>query len=200
MVQMQSYLKVADNTGAKEIMCIRVLGGTRRRYANIGDVIVASVKKAQPGGTVKKGDVVKAVIVRSTKGMRRGRGGQLVRSAGNMGQLMSKEGGRALVRLPSGELRYVSLNCMATIGQVSNEDSANVKIGKAGRMRHMGRRPQVRGVVMNPVDHPHGGGEGKSPIGHPGPLTPWGKPTLGYKTRKKKKASDKMIVRRRNGK
>ena len=125
-----------------------------------------------------------------------GRGGQLVRSAGNMGQLMSKEGGRALVRLPSGELRYVSLNCMATIGQVSNEDSANVKIGKAGRMRHMGRRPQVRGVVMNPVDHPHGGGEGKSPIGHPGPLTPWGKPTLGYKTRKKNHRTDKMILRR----
>jgi large subunit ribosomal protein L2 len=113
-----------------------------------------------------------------------------------MGQLMSKEGGRALVRLPSGELRYVSLNCMATIGQVSNEDSANVKIGKAGRMRHMGRRPQVRGVVMNPVDHPHGGGEGKSPIGHPGPLTPWGKPTLGYKTRKKNHRTDKMILRR----
>ena len=125
-----------------------------------------------------------------------GKGGQLVRSAGNMAQLMAKEGGRALVRLPSGELRYVALNCMATVGQVSNEDSANVKIGKAGRKRHMGARPHVRGVVMNPVDHPHGGGEGKSPIGHPGPLTPWGKPTLGYKTRKKNHRTDKMILRR----
>ena len=129
-----------------------------------------------------------------------GRGGQLVRSAGNMAQLMAKEGGRALVRLPSGELRYVALNCMATVGQVSNEDSANVKIGKAGRKRHMGVRPSVRGVVMNPVDHPHGGGEGKSPIGHPGPLTPWGKPTLGYKTRKKKHRTNKMILKRANDK
>ena len=129
-----------------------------------------------------------------------GRGGQLVRSAGNMAQLMAKEGGRALVRLPSGELRYVALNCMATIGQVSNEDSANVKIGKAGRKRHMGVRPHVRGVVMNPVDHPHGGGEGKSPIGHPGPLTPWGKPTLGYKTRKKNHRTNKMILKRANDK
>ncbi len=129
-----------------------------------------------------------------------GKGGQLVRSAGNMAQLMAKEGGRALVRLPSGELRYVALNCMATIGQVSNEDSANVKIGKAGRKRHMGARPHVRGVVMNPVDHPHGGGEGKSPIGHPGPLTPWGKPTLGYKTRKKNHRTNKMILKRANQK
>jgi len=129
-----------------------------------------------------------------------GRGGQLVRSAGNMAQLMAKEGGRALVRLPSGELRYVALNCMATVGQVSNEDSANVKIGKAGRKRHMGVRPHVRGVVMNPVDHPHGGGEGKSPIGHPGPLTPWGKPTLGYKTRKKNHRTNKMILKRANEK
>ena len=129
-----------------------------------------------------------------------GKGGQLVRSAGNMAQLMAKEGGRALVRLPSGELRYVALNCMATVGQVSNEDSANVKIGKAGRKRHMGARPHVRGVVMNPVDHPHGGGEGKSPIGHPGPLTPWGKPTLGYKTRKKNHRTNKMILKRANQK
>ncbi len=129
-----------------------------------------------------------------------GKGGQLVRSAGNMAQLMAKEGGKALVRLPSGELRYVALNCMATIGQVSNEDSANVKIGKAGRKRHMGKRPHVRGVVMNPVDHPHGGGEGKSPIGHPGPLTPWGKPTLGYKTRKKNHRTNKMILKRANQK
>ncbi len=129
-----------------------------------------------------------------------GKGAQLVRSAGNMAQLMAKEGGRALVRLPSGELRYVPLNCMATIGQVSNEDSANVKIGKAGRARHMGQRPEVRGVVMNPVDHPHGGGEGKSPIGHPGPLSPWGKPTLGHKTRAKNHRTNKMILKRANSK
>ena len=129
-----------------------------------------------------------------------GKGGQLVRSAGNMAQLMAKEGNKALVRLPSGELRYVPLNCMATVGQVSNTDSANVKIGKAGRNRHMGVRPSVRGVVMNPVDHPHGGGEGKSPIGHPGPLTPWGKPTLGYKTRAKNHRTNKMILKRANSK
>ena len=129
-----------------------------------------------------------------------GKGAQLVRSAGNSAQLMAKENGMALLRLPSTELRNVPINCMATIGQVSNIDHENVKIGKAGRKRHMGWRPTVRGSVMNPNDHPHGGGEGKSPIGRPGPVTPWGKPTLGYKTRDKKKASNKMIVRRRNGK
>lgn len=129
-----------------------------------------------------------------------GRGGQLARSAGNAAQLMAKEGAYALLRLPSGELRNVPVNCMATVGQVGNTDHENVKIGKAGRTRHLGIRPTVRGSVMNPNDHPHGGGEGKSPIGRPGPVTPWGKPALGYKTRNKKKASDKMIVRRRNGK
>ena len=129
-----------------------------------------------------------------------GKGAQLVRSAGNSAQLMAKENGYALLRLPSTELRNVPINCMATIGQVSNIDHENVKIGKAGRKRHMGWRPTVRGSVMNPNEHPHGGGEGKSPIGRPGPVTPWGKPTLGYKTRDKKKASNKYIVRRRNGK
>lgn len=129
-----------------------------------------------------------------------GKGAQLARSAGNMAQLMAKEGGYALLRLPSGELRKVSINCMATVGQVSNVDHENVKIGKAGRKRHMGFRPTVRGSVMNPCDHPHGGGEGKSPIGRPGPVTPWGKPTLGYKTRAKHKSSDKLIVKRRNSK
>ena len=129
-----------------------------------------------------------------------GRGAQFVRGAGNAAQLMAKEDGMALVRLPSGELRKFRLGCMATVGQVSNLDHENVQIGKAGRKRHMGIRPTVRGSVMNPCDHPHGGGEGKSPIGRPGPVTPWGKPTLGYKTRKKKNLSDKFIVRRRNGK
>jgi large subunit ribosomal protein L2 len=128
-----------------------------------------------------------------------GKGGQLVRSAGNFAQLIAREGKYGLVRLPSGELRNVPLNCYATIGQVSNVDHDNVKIGKAGKKRHMGWRPTVRGSVMNPVDHPHGGGEGKSPVGRPGPVTPWGKPALGYKTRNKHKASDKFIVRRRNG-
>ena len=129
-----------------------------------------------------------------------GRGAQLARSAGNMAQLMAKENGLALLRLPSGELRNVPENCMATIGQVGNTDHENVKIGKAGRKRNMGWRPTVRGSVMNPNDHPHGGGEGKSPVGRPGPVTPWGKPALGYKTRKNNKSSDKLIVRRRNGK
>ena len=128
-----------------------------------------------------------------------GKGGQLVRSAGNFAQLIAKEGKYGLVRLPSGETRNIPLNCIATIGQVSNGDHANVNLGKAGRKRHMGWRPTVRGSVMNPCDHPHGGGEGKSPVGRPGPVTPWGKPALGYKTRAKHKASDKFIVKRRNG-
>ena len=128
------------------------------------------------------------------------KGAQLVRAAGNMAQLMAKEGDYALVRLPSGELRNFSAKCKATIGQVGNIDHENVSIGKAGRKRHMGWRPTVRGSVMNPNDHPHGGGEGKSPIGHPGPLTPWGKPALGFKTRKQHQRSDKFIVKRRNAK
>ncbi len=129
-----------------------------------------------------------------------GRGAQLARAAGNMAQLMAKEDGMALLRLPSGELRKVPATCMATIGQVGNTDHENVKIGKAGRKRNMGWRPTVRGSVMNPCDHPHGGGEGKSPVGRPGPVTPWGKPALGYKTRKTHNRSDKYIVKRRNSK
>ena len=129
-----------------------------------------------------------------------GKGAQLVRSAGVAAQLMAKEGNMATVRLPSGEFRKVRMNCMATIGQVGNIDHANVHIGKAGRKRHMGIRPTVRGSVMNPCDHPHGGGEGKSPIGRPGPVTPWGKPALGYKTRKTKNKNDKFIVKRRDAK
>ena len=125
-----------------------------------------------------------------------GKGGQLVRSAGNMAQLMAKEGKYALVRLPSGEMRNVPVNCVATIGQVGNLDHENVNLGKAGRKRHMGWRPAVRGSVMNPCDHPHGGGEGKSPVGRPGPVTPWGKPAMGYKTRKHHARSDKFIVKR----
>ncbi len=130
-----------------------------------------------------------------------GKGAQLARAGGCMAQLMGKEGSKhALIRLPSGEMRYVPANCMATIGQVGNIDHSNVNVGKAGKKRHMGWRPTVRGSVMNPCDHPHGGGEGKSPIGRSGPVTPWGKPALGYKTRKHHKSSDKLIVKRRNSK
>ena len=129
-----------------------------------------------------------------------GRGGQLVRSAGGAAQLMAKEGVAAQVRLPSGEVRFIKMNCHATIGQVSNIDQENQNRGKAGKTRHLGIRPTVRGSVMNPCDHPHGGGEGKSPLGRSGPVTPWGKPALGYKTRKKNHRTDKQIVKRRNGK
>ena len=129
-----------------------------------------------------------------------GKGGQMARSAGSSAQLMAKENDYATLRLPSGEMRMVRLECHATIGIVGNLDHQNVRIGKAGRKRHMGIRPTVRGSVMNPNDHPHGGGEGRAPVGRPGPVTPWGKPALGYKTRKKRKQSDKLIVRRRNAK
>ena len=129
-----------------------------------------------------------------------GRGAQLVRSAGAAAQLLAKENGMAQIRLPSGEVRLVRLDCKATIGQVGNLEHENIKLGKAGKTRHLGIRPTVRGSVMNPVDHPHGGGEGRSPIGRPSPVTPWGKPTLGYKTRNKKARTDKFIVKRRNDK
>lgn len=152
-----------------------------------------------PGNTMPMSSIPVGTFIHNIE-LHMGRGGQLARSAGIMAQLMAKENGFALVRLPSGELRNIPENCRATIGQVGNIDHENVKLGKAGRKRHMGWRPTVRGSVMNPNDHPHGGGEGKSPIGRPGPVTPWGKPTLGYKTRKKTLASDKFIVRRRNGK
>ena len=131
--------------------------------------------------------------------MKPGKGAQLVRSAGNVAQLMAKEGKYATVKLPSGEMRLLPIDCKATIGQVGNLDNELVTIGKAGRKRHMGIRPTVRGSVMNPNDHPHGGGEGRAPVGRPSPMTPWGKPAMGYKTRKKHKASNKYIVRRRNG-
>ncbi len=130
--------------------------------------------------------------------MQPGKGGQIAKAAGSSAQLMAKDGGYATLKLPSGEMRMILLGCKATIGQVGNLDHELVSLGKAGRKRHMGVRPTVRGVVMNPCDHPHGGGEGKSPIGRPSPVTPWGKPTLGYKTRKKHKASDKFIVKRIN--
>ena len=165
-----------------------------------GDTVEAGANAdIKPGNALPLANIPTGTFIHNVE-LYPGRGGQLARAAGNAAQLMAKEGAYALLRLPSGELRNVSVNCMATIGQVGNVDHENVKIGKASRKRHMGWRPTVRGSVMNPNDHPHGGGEGKSPIGRPGPVTPWGKPALGYKTRAKKNRSDKMIVKRRNGK
>ena len=152
-----------------------------------------------PGNTLPLANIPVGTFIHNIE-LYPGNGGQLVRSAGTQAQLMGREGDLALVRLPSGEMRYVRSDCKATIGQVGNIEHDTVKIGKAGRKRHMGVRPTVRGSVMNPVDHPHGGGEGRSPIGRPGPVTPWGKPALGYKTRDKKARTDKMIVKRRNAK
>lgn len=163
----------------------------------VGDVVISGegqdikIGNAMPLGNIPLGTVIHNIELKP------GKGAQLVRSAGNSAQLMAKEGKLALLRLPSSETRYVRIECRATIGQVGNIDHENISIGKAGRTRHMGIRPTVRGSVMNPNDHPHGGGEGRSPIGRPAPVTPWGKPALGYKTRNKKKASDKMIVSRR---
>lgn len=148
------------------------------------------------GNALELKDIPVGTLVHNIE-LKAGKGGQIVRSAGASAQLMAKEGKHALLRLPSGEMRYVNINCRATIGQVGNLEHFNVTIGKAGRKRHMGVRPTVRGSVMNPCDHPHGGGEGRAPIGRPSPVTPWGKPALGYKTRKKNKASDKLIVSRR---
>ncbi len=166
----------------------------------VGDKIVAGESAdIKPGNALPLQNIPTGTFIHNVE-LYPGRGAQLARAAGNMAQLMAKENGLALLRLPSGELRNVPINCMATIGQVSNTDHENVKVGKAGRKRNMGWRPTVRGSVMNPNDHPHGGGEGKSPVGRPGPVTPWGKPALGYQTRAKKKASNKFIVKRRNGK
>ena len=166
----------------------------------VGDKVCAGpAADIKPGNALPLVNIPVGTFVHNVE-LYPGKGGQLARAAGNAAQLMAKEGVYALLRLPSGELRNVPVNCMATVGQVGNLDHENVKIGKAGRTRHMGIRPTVRGSVMNPNDHPHGGGEGKSPIGRPGPVTPWGKPALGYKTRAKKNRSDKLIVKRRNGK
>lgn len=163
----------------------------------VGDKVQSgSNADIKPGNALKLADMPAGTLVHNIE-LHPGRGGQLVRSAGNSASLMAKEGDLALLRLPSGEMRYVPFNCMATVGHVGNIEHENVKVGKAGRKRHMGWRPTVRGSVMNPVDHPHGGGEGKSPIGMPSPVTPWGKPTLGYKTRKKKNPSNRYIVKRR---
>ena len=153
----------------------------------------------KPGNTLPIANIPVGTLIYNVE-LYPGKGGQLVRSAGSFAQLMAKENGMAQVRLPSGEVRLIRLDCVATIGQVSNIEHENVKVGKAGKTRHRGIRPTVRGSVMNPCDHPHGGGEGRSPIGRPSPVTPWGKPTIGYKTRNKKSKTEKFIVKHRNGK
>ena len=165
---------------------------------SVGDVVLSG-KDAdiKVGNTLPLENIPVGTLVHNVE-LHPNKGGQLVRSAGNAAQLMAKEGRYATLRLPSGEMRYVLIGCRATIGQVGNVDHEIVSVGKAGKTRHMGVRPSVRGVVMNPNDHPHGGGEGKSPIGKPSPVTPWGKPTLGYKTRKKKNTTDKFIIKRCN--
>ena len=163
----------------------------------VGDTLLSGPEAdIKPGNALALKNKPVGTVVHNIE-LKAGKGAQLVRSAGVSAQLMAKEGNKALLRLPSGEMRYVSIECKATIGQVGNVEHANETIGKAGRKRHMGIRPTVRGSVMNPNDHPHGGGEGRSPIGRPSPVTPWGKPALGYKTRKKNKASNKLIVSRR---
>ncbi len=165
-----------------------------------GDTVLSGAgADIKPGNTLPLQNIPVGTVIHNVE-LYPGRGAQLVRAAGVAAQLMAKENGYGQVRLPSGEVRLIRLDCKATIGQIGNLDHENVQIGKAGRKRHMGVRPTVRGSVMNPVDHPHGGGEGKSPVGRPGPVTPWGKPTLGYKTRSKKNRTDKFIVRRRGSK
>lgn len=163
----------------------------------VGDTLMSGPESdIKPGNALALKNMPVGTVIHNIE-LKPGKGAQLVRSAGVSAQLMAKEGTKALLRLPSGEMRYVSIECKATIGQVGNVEHGNVVIGKAGRKRHMGIRPTVRGSVMNPCDHPHGGGEGRAPIGRSGPVTPWGKPALGYKTRKKNKASNKLIVSRR---
>lgn len=166
----------------------------------VGDKVISSTTAdIKPGNALPLKNIPVGTVIHNIE-LAKGKGAQLVRSAGNSAQLMAKESEYAQVRLPSGEVRKILIDCKATIGQVSNLEHENVTLGKAGRVRHMGKRPTVRGVVMNPCDHPHGGGEGKSPIGRPAPVTPWGKPALGYKTRKKKSITSKLIVKGRKGK
>jgi large subunit ribosomal protein L2 len=165
-----------------------------------GDKVISAEKAdIKPGNCMAISSIPVGTMIYNIE-LHKGKGAQLVRSAGMSAQLMAKEGKYAHVRMPSGEMRLISVECRACIGQVGNTDHENVKLGKAGRTRHMGIRPTVRGSVMNPVDHPHGGGEGRAPVGHAGPMTPWGKPALGYKTRKTNHRTDKYIVKRRNSK
>ena len=189
-----SYIALLENEAGKKSYIIAPVGLTD------GDV-VSSGENAdiKPGNVLPISAIPVGTVIHNIE-LYPGKGAQLVRSAGAFAQLMAKENGTAQVRLPSGEVRIVRLECKATIGQVGNIEHETIKIGKAGKTRHMGIRPTVRGSVMNPCDHPHGGGEGKSPVGRPGPVTPWGKPALGYKTRNKKAKTNQFIVKRRNGK
>ena len=189
-----AYIALLQNEEGKKSYIVAPVGLTA------GDTVYTGPDAdIKPGNTLPIENIPVGTFIHNVE-LYPGKGAQLARAAGVMAQLMAKEGTYARLRLPSGELRKVPVGCMATIGQVGNIDHENVSIGKAGRTRHMGIRPTVRGSVMNPCDHPHGGGEGKSPIGRPGPVTPWGKPALGYKTRDKHHRSDKYIVKRRNAK
>ena len=187
-----SYIALLQNDEGKKSYVIAPYGVTD------GDVLYSGADAdIKPGNTLPIENIPVGTIIHNIE-LYPGKGGQLVRTAGAQAQLMAKENGMAQVRLPSGEVRLVRLDCKATIGQIGNIEHDTVKIGKAGKTRHMGIRPTVRGSVMNPCDHPHGGGEGKSPVGRPGPVTPWGKPALGYKTRNKKARTNKFIVKRKN--
>ena len=188
-----SYIALLQNEAGEKSYVIAPYGVTD------GDVLSTGAEAdIKPGNTLPIENIPVGTIIHNIE-IYPGKGGQLVRSAGAQAQLMAKENGMAQVRLPSGEVRLVRLDCKATIGQIGNIEHNTIKVGKAGKTRHMGIRPTVRGSVMNPCDHPHGGGEGKSPIGRPGPVTPWGKPALGLKTRDKKARTNKYIVKRRNG-
>jgi len=189
-----SYIALIENEEGKKSYIIAPLGLTD------GDVVSSGAEAdIKPGNVLPISAIPVGTIIHNIE-LYPGKGAQFVRSAGAFAQLMAKENGTAQVRLPSGEVRIVRLDCKATIGQVGNLEHETVKLGKAGKTRHLGIRPTVRGSVMNPCDHPHGGGEGKSPVGRPGPVTPWGKPALGYKTRNKKARTNKFIIKRRNAK
>ena len=189
-----AYIALLENEAGKKSYIIAPVGLTD------GDVVASGANAdIKPGNVLPISSIPVGTIIHNIE-LYPGKGAQLVRSAGAFAQLMAKENGMAQVRLPSGEVRIVRLDCKATIGQVGNLEHETVKVGKAGKTRHKGIRPTVRGSVMNPCDHPHGGGEGKSPVGRPGPVTPWGKPALGYKTRNKKARTNKFIIKRRNAK
>ena len=189
-----SYIALLENDEGKKSYIVAPVGLTD------GDVVTAGENAdIKPGNVLPISAIPVGTVIHNIE-LYPGKGAQLVRSAGAFAQLMAKENGTAQVRLPSGEVRIVRLDCKATIGQVGNLEHETVKLGKAGKTRHLGIRPTVRGSVMNPCDHPHGGGEGKSPVGRPGPVTPWGKPALGYKTRNKKAITNKFIIKRRNAK
>jgi len=189
-----AYIALLQDTEGKKSYIIAPAGLTDGQVLQTGANVDIVVGNTLPLANIPDGTFVHNIELSP------GKGGQLVRAAGAQAQVMGKEGDLVMVRLPSGEMRYIRKDCVATIGQVGNIEHDTVKIGKAGKKRHMGIRPTVRGSVMNPCDHPHGGGEGRSPIGRPGPVTPWGKPALGYKTRNKKARTDKLIVKRRNSK